>query len=340
MLGLYLTTKFRRRPKTLLVAVLLIIFIVWEAGLDLMVRETSYSQFAYPLALTNDEFYDIVTNFREKTPSALTPLNEYYSSVTTLPSKATAGCENDHYLLILVKSAPHKFENRNAIRQTWKKPVPGISTKTVFFIGNTDNEVHHASLLEEEKQQNDIVRIQYADTYYNNTIKTVAEMRFAAELCPNFEYVILIDDDYYLSVRDLRQFTEEEYPKVERLYAGFTFFSKPLRHRFRNKWFIDLDEYPFAYFPKYVTAGNILMSKSALLDIYYATFFVKPFRFDDIYVAICAKKMGIEPIHSDRFKFWVESGDQPRKGLIAAHGYPPERLRTYWQVQKEAGFIY
>jgi hypothetical protein len=87
-----------------------------------------------------------------------------------------------------------------------------------------------------------------------------------------------------------------------------------------------------------VNAGNILLSKSALLDIYYATFFVKPFRFDDVYVAICAKKMGIEPIHSDRFKFWEEYGDQPRQGLIAAHGYDPDRLLMYWRIQQEAGY--
>ncbi|XP_035701196.1 beta-1,3-galactosyltransferase brn isoform X1 [Folsomia candida] len=345
MWGQYLRIRFqilKRRPKTLLpiaAAFFILILLVWTFGVDLIVRETPYSQFTYPLAVSNEDFYKIVTNFRHKTRTAFTPTNQYYSKIAITPSKTTFGCENDHFFfLILVKSAPQNAENRDAIRSTWKKEVFGISTKTLFFIGNSNNGVHQeASLILEEERFQDIVRLQYDDTYYNNTIKTVVEMRFAAEICPNFNYVILLDDDYYFSVRQLRQFTEEQ--DRERLYAGHVQFPKPVRFRVNNKFFIDLDEYPFDYFPRFVNAGNILLSKSALLDIYYATFFVTPFRFDDVYVAICAKKMGIEPVHSDRFIRLRENGDQPREGLIAAHGYPPERLRMYWEVQKEAGFV-
>jgi hypothetical protein len=106
-----------------------------------------------------------------------------------------------------------------------------------------------------------------------------------------------------------------------------------------NKWFIDLDEYPYSRFPTYVTAGNILLSKEALMDIYYSTFFVKPFRFDDIYVSICAKKLKIHTIHSDLFKFWVEKSESSQEDLIAAHGYGPERLLRFWKIQNEAGVV-
>ncbi|OXA37984.1 beta-1,3-galactosyltransferase brn-like [Folsomia candida] len=352
MWGHYLRKRFqilKRRPKTLLpVAAAFYFFIlgfilvhhIWKFGVDMLIRETPYSQFTYPLAVSDENFYKIVTNFRDKTLSPFTPTNQYYSKIAITPSKTTFGCENDHFFfLILVKSAPPNVESRDAIRATWKNEVSGITTKTLFFIGNSNNGSHQASLVVEEERFQDIVRIQYDDTYYNNTIKTVTEMRFAAEVCPNFNYVMLIDDDYYFSVRQLRQFTEEQEPHGERLYAGNAQFTKPLRNRFNNKFFIDLDEYPFDYFPKFVNAGNVLLSKSALLDIYYATFFVTPFRFDDVYVAICAKKMGIEPVHSERFQHMQEDGDQPREGLIAAHGYSPERLRMYWEVQKEAGFV-
>ncbi|XP_035701197.1 beta-1,3-galactosyltransferase bre-5 isoform X2 [Folsomia candida] len=240
MWGQYLRIRFqilKRRPKTLLpiaAAFFILILLVWTFGVDLIVRETPYSQFTYPLAVSNEDFYKIVTNFRHKTRTAFTPTNQYYSKIAITPSKTTFGCENDHFFfLILVKSAPQNAENRDAIRSTWKKEVFGISTKTLFFIGNSNNGVHQeASLILEEERFQDIVRLQYDDTYYNNTIKTVVEMRFAAEICPNFNYVILLDDDYYFSVRQLRQFTEEQ--DRERLYAGHVQFPKPVRFRIIN----------------------------------------------------------------------------------------------------------
>jgi len=143
------------------------------------------------------------------------------------------------------------------------------------------------------------------------------EMRWAVEKCSSFDYALLVDDDYYVSIKNLLTFVKNpfEYPPTEnsikrnnhlnKLYAGYRMFPPPHRHKIMTKWFIPLDEYPYDYFPPYVTAGAILLSKAALFDIYYASFYTAHFRFDDIYVAICAKKMNITPINSNYFRFWT-----------------------------------
>jgi hypothetical protein len=103
-----------------------------------------------------------------------------------------------------------------------------------------------------------------------------------------------------------------------------------------NKWFVPLEEYPFSRFPPYITAGAVLLSKPALEDIHYASYFVKHFRFDDIFVALCAKKMGLIPIHSEEFRFHERQSETPEQDLVAAHGFrDPEKLLRFWNTQRD-----
>jgi hypothetical protein len=37
---------------------------------------------------------------------------------------------------------------------------------------------------------------------------------------------------------------------------------------------------------------------AAMKDFYYASYFVKRFRFDDVFLGLVAKKLGVEPFHS------------------------------------------
>lgn len=106
-----------------------------------------------------------------------------------------------------------------------------------------------------------------------------------------------------------------------------------------TKWFVELEEYPYDYFPPYITAGAIVLSKTALLDIYFASYYVSHFRFDDVYVAICAKKMNITPLNSEYFRFWTTEDDSPEENLIASHGFSnPARLLRFWNSQKSHGY--
>ena len=61
------------------------------------------------------------------------------------------------------------------------------------------------------------------------------------------------------SGRKLKQLVDFDLPEDVKLYSGFVFHSRPLRHKL-SKWFLDLDEYPFHHWPSYVTAGGFILS--------------------------------------------------------------------------------
>lgn len=100
-----------------------------------------------------------------------------------------------------------------------------------------------------------------------------------------------------------------------------------------------MEEYPYHLWPPYISAGAYVLSNAALKDMYYAHFYIKHFKFDDIYVGILAFKTKIEPFHCEYFHF----NKQPYsnfsfKYVIASHGYgnPNEMVRV-WNQQKSLG---
>ena len=143
-----------------------------------------------------------------------------------------------------------------------------------------------------------------------------------------------------IKLRHLNQLVDFDLPDDVRLFAGFVFpRSRPHRHK-ASKWFVDLEEYPYDFWPPYVTAGAYVLSREALVDMYFTSYYTKMFRFDDIWLGLVASKAGLEPLHSPEFHFYPKdpSRIQHYKFVVASHGFSePMELQRVWQKQKEAG---
>ena len=73
---------------------------------------------------------------------------------------------------------------------------------------------------------------------------------------------------------------------------------------------------------------------------YYGSMFVKPYIFDDVYLGIIAKKLGIELFHSNEFrtsKWSLKAEDFAH--IVASHEFSdPCELERVWNAQKKAGY--
>ncbi|KAL0107556.1 hypothetical protein PUN28_014699 [Cardiocondyla obscurior] len=154
---------------------------------------------------------------------------------------------------------------------------------------------------------------------------------------------LTIKNEYSLNtsmpIRVKRQLFDLELPDDIRLFAGFVFMrSSPHRHKF-SKWYVTLKEYPYHLWPPYVTAGAYILSKEALLDLYYTSFYTKHFRFDDIFLGLVAKKADIVPFHCEEFHFYKKAYTKySYKYVITSHGYDdPGELLQIWNEQKALG---
>nr|CAG4650206.1 EOG090X07IA [Sida crystallina] len=271
-------------------------------------------------------------------------------------------------LLLVVKSAISHGQRRAAIRQTWgyEKRFADVKIRCIFLLGiDPTNPKVQEAIDDEADHYGDIVQSNFVDAYYNNTLKIMSGFRWAVEQCPQAQYVLFSDDDMYISTKNVLRFIRNpsSYPaylelpvasltssdvhqikqktnKIEPEVDGesYVFHSPPQRHR-TSKWYVPLEEYPFHLWPPYATAGAFIVSRQALLDLYYASFFTRLFRFDDIYLGLVARKAGIDPQHCSEFHYWKK--DYSISGyryVIASHGYhDPDELKRVWNQQKSAG---
>ncbi|KAK9887928.1 hypothetical protein WA026_000228 [Henosepilachna vigintioctopunctata] len=277
-----------------------------------------------------------------------TPKNTYNFAYKT---NCSHKCNSPVKLLFLVKSAPNNYIRRDIIRQTWgsEKQLDG-RVRTVFLIGERASDT--IKLNEEADMYNDLVQGNFSDTYFNNTLKTMMGFYWAYKFCLNAsEYFMFVDDDYYVSPKNVLTFAENPFvypgrditaniytftdlsPDKFEIYGGYVFESSPFRSYF-SKWYVPLDEYSYNKWPPYVTAGAYVLSRLSLKKMYYASLFTKHFRFDDIYVGILAYKLEIKPIHNENFHFHKPYDSFDYKKTIASHGFDdPKELLKIWKQQ-------
>lgn len=393
-------TLFKPTKLKYLIIIIGIIGVLDLFGAFTHLFEYSYDRyFTYPY---EGDVFPFVDALKHNHQPKVQPINEYnLDYIFNLKDHCVDNNYHNLRIVFLIKSALKNFEQRNAIRNSWgfKKRFFDVPTRTLFLLGinNNDNELQY-KINQESIKYKDILQAKFIDSYYNNTIKTMMGINWAFKNCLNSKFYMFVDDDMYVSVKNVlafirnpafypdylkepsrmgkreanyyssdinethvpinisdntvlndnnnnntkirkrRQIFDIELPDNVRLFAGYVFKSSPHRHK-TSKWYISLNEYPYDYWPPYVTAGAYILSKNALVDMYYTSLYTKHFKFDDIYLGLVAKKADIEPFHCDEFHFYKRDYTPFNyKYVIVSHGYnDPNELLQVWNEQKALG---
>ncbi|XP_066586320.1 beta-1,3-galactosyltransferase brn [Prorops nasuta] len=395
------------------------------------VFEVSYKDnFAYPY---EGQVHLLTEALKHKRKPAIPPINEYnYTFLLNNAERCSESGINNYRVIYLIKSALDHFDRRLAIRNSWgfEKRFFDVPSKTFFILGiSVNNEELEAKIKVESSKYKDIIQANFIDSYYNNTIKTMMGFKWLVNYCSNSKFFMFVDDDMYISVRNVlrfirnpanypdylrepkklimskreikesdfiekasltndsinvifknseipsfltkqdvtgikqsvnvkhnmnvssirnfkqsvikrnkRQIYDMELPEDIRLFAGYVFVSSPHRHK-SSKWYVSLEEYPYDQWPPYVTAGAYILSKDALIDLFYTSFYTKHFKFDDIYLGLLSQKADIEPFHCEEFHFYKKDYTKHNyKYVISSHGYgDPNELLRVWNEQKALG---
>ncbi|XP_069125597.1 lactosylceramide 1,3-N-acetyl-beta-D-glucosaminyltransferase-like [Argopecten irradians] len=203
-----------------------------------------------------------------------------------------------------------------------------------MFVKFRDNRPVNGSLhfiRNEIKRYNDIILMDFHDTYFNNTLKTSTAFNWISEFCPYARFIVLIDDDFFVSLNTLISYLytllvdNRKYLYMGRLYEGY----EPHRNA-SSKWYVPVSEYPWPKYPPFIAAGTVIMTMDFVSDVRTAMQYTKPFRLDDVYLAIVAYKLGVTPIHNaDMYEYPTLN-----KNCIASHGYTSEGLTLRWSFHK------
>jgi len=185
---------------------------------------------------------------------------------------------------------------------------------------------------------NDIVQQYFHDAYFNNTLKLMMGFQWTTEYCENARFVAFFDDDYYVNINNVVKMLQAVKPtEFDNLIIGYVWENAmPFRTK-DSKWYISLEEYPFRFFPTYVTAGSFFMPMMTVDKLYAAMQFTQILRFDDVFLGIVAWKLRTKLQHNANLYFYEYAYDPFRyRKVIAAHGFKdPELLYKAWKEQND-----
>ena len=295
-------TRSRFRKKFLLSFLTVAGFVCWFSFHVIRFNSIWFSN-SYTSAVNLSQFLPDV--IRQQEPWIKMP------KTSSLPTKhktnliTTKSCVQHYFLLTLVSSAPYNFQKRRDIRQTW-----GFDTaikprwKTVFLVAQTQNQSVSNSLLKEDETFGDLVRADYLDHYWNQTLKIRMGFEWAARYC-KFSFLLKMDDDAFLNTKALISLLKAPTTPLEKLYTGWV-NKKPTVKRW-GKWKISKEEFNGTHYPPFCPGLGVVLSPDVVgmfVDLFDV---LPPFRLDDVYIGMLANKAGVTPIHNPNFEVWPTS---------------------------------
>ena len=217
---------------------------------------------------------------------------------TTLTTKAT--CNQHFFLLILVSSAPAYFDRRRIIRQTWAADS-AIKTrwKTVFLLGQSRDKNHSELLLREETFYGDMIRADYYEHYWNQTLKIEMGFEWAARYC-SFTFLLKADDDVFINPPAVIAVLNRATTPKQKLYMGYV-YKNPVVQR-KGKWLLSREEYNATHYPDFCAGPGYILSLDVVHSFVSIFGSIPKFKFDDVYVGMLAAKIGINAVHDRGFQ--------------------------------------
>ncbi|XP_051873203.1 UDP-GalNAc:beta-1,3-N-acetylgalactosaminyltransferase 1-like [Pristis pectinata] len=265
------------------------------------------------------------------------PIYKRNSSFTLTPYLKCEG--DDHFLVILVATRPNEIEARQAIRVTWGQERMWLSKKvlTLFLIGkDAEHQSHGKQSVEEEfAQYGDIISQNFIESYNNLTLKTMMAFQWISEFCPKAEYVMKVDSDVFINVKYLVTYLLKINKNVSSdFFTGYPFINTKPHRGFVKKAYISKTDYPFSIYPPYCSGLGYVFSGELGLKIYNMMSHVKPIRFEDVYVGICLKILGVNLHIPEEGLFFLKQVKFDKclfSRLIAVHDVTPQQLNSYWE---------
>ena len=192
--------------------------------------------------------------------------------------------------LVLVLGAIYNFDLRRTIRETWGN-ITRIENRTldlVFVIGKEKGVGNYTGAINKESQEyNDILELDFIDSYTNLTIKTILAFGWVLTECPQARFVVRNMDDCFLDLFML----DKEMVKLNNLniFLGCVAFESPVSLYGK---YASISEVPFVgnpeYYPPFVRGFSIVLSVDVIQKFYYLSCVVPLVWPDDCYLGYLA----------------------------------------------------
>jgi len=198
-------------------------------------------------------------------------------------------------LIAFVPVSANGFHNRYTVRATWANQNLFPSLRIVFMLGNSSDPNVNEKVRMESELYGDIVQEDYADTYRNLTIKTMAGIKWVSQHCSNAKFAIKVDDDVVVNtfflLRFLDQLAAQSYSRVQNALLCYYFPSSVVDRYSESKFYVPYEDYADKYYNPYCSGPAYMFTPQLATKLYATSLQTKQFVFEDVYVGMLAKKL-------------------------------------------------
>lgn len=250
-------------------------------------------------------------------------------------------CDDEPFLLLVVKSLIPHFDRRQAIRETWGQAgvFANKTVATVFLLGNSLPDDHLPDLLEmlghEAELHKDILQWDYRDTFFNLTLKEVLFLEWFSQSCPHAHFILKGDDDVFVNtLQIINLLAGLSVKKAKDLFIGDVIRNAGPHRDQKLKYFVPESVYVGQY-PPYAGGGGYLYSGDVALRLHNISRQVVLYPIDDVYTGMCLKKLGLAPEKHAGFKTFDIAEKQRSnlcvyRSLMLVHSRTPQQMLTIW----------
>ncbi|XP_017393785.1 lactosylceramide 1,3-N-acetyl-beta-D-glucosaminyltransferase [Cebus imitator] len=211
----------------------------------------------------------------------------------------------DVLLLLFVKTAPENYDRRSAIRKTWgnenyARSQLKANIKTLFALGTPNplegKELQRKLVLEDQKY-NDIIQQDFVDSFHNLTLKLLLQFSWANTYCPHAKFLMTADDDIFIHMPNLIEYLQSlAQIGVQDFWIGRVHRGAPPIRDKNSKYYVSYEMYQWPAYPDYTAGAAYVISGDVAAKVYEASQTLNSSLYiDDVFMGLCANKMGIVP---------------------------------------------
>ncbi|KAM6257804.1 lactosylceramide 1,3-N-acetyl-beta-D-glucosaminyltransferase [Porphyrio hochstetteri] len=251
--------------------------------------------------------------------------------------------QQDVLLLLFVKTSPENRHRRDAIRQTWgnEKYVRShlnANIKTLFALGQPTDQLQKTQMQRklqlEDQKYNDLIQQDFLDTFHNLTLKLLLQFSWVNTYCPHARFIMSADDDIFIHMPNLVAYLKSLAQMgaqdlwIGRVHRG----SPPIRDK-SSKYYVPYEMYQWPSYPDYTAGAAYVVSNDVAAKVYEASLTLNTSLYiDDVFMGLCANKMGIVPQYH---AFFSGEGKAPYhpciyNKMMTSHGHVDD-LHQLWK---------
>uniref|UniRef100_A0A8D2L751 Hexosyltransferase n=1 Tax=Varanus komodoensis TaxID=61221 RepID=A0A8D2L751_VARKO len=218
-------------------------------------------------------------------------------------SSSEACSDKEIFLLALIFTSPENSLRRSAIRGTWANltHVRDYTVLALFLLGKPSSEATQQELIKEMKQHQDLIQGDFLDSPENQTLKTLRTIEWVITFCSQARFILKTEEEMFINLPTLVEYLLNLRNHPEDIYLGRLVPQETPNRDPQSHSYIPLHKYSEMYYPDYCSATAFVISQDVARKIYVASKEVPLILPPGVFVGICTKKAGVDPIHSSRF---------------------------------------